>query len=116
MELYVNQNSEGSDLEVGDIIRSKRGIHSLVIAKGECLAVITEKGKFYTMSFEQGSTNKRLARTSISGLTVEYVFSESFVSALVANYNEELTKASVLAQLKDIPTEVLVAALAARNK
>lgn len=116
MELYVNHSSEGSDLEVGDIIRSKRGIHSLVVAKGECLAVVTEKGKFYTMSFGQATTNKRLARISISGLTVEYVFNESFVSALVSNYYEELGRASVIDQLKDVPTEILAAALAARNK
>lgn len=115
MKLYENQDVAGADLKAGDLLRSKRGVHSIIISIGENIALLTEAGRCYNISRDQAATGTRLAHTELGGLRFDLVFSECFVSDQVANYYAEVEKKSMIAQLADIPAEVLEAALEARR-
>lgn len=115
MKLYPNQDVQGADLVPGDLLRSKRGVHSIIISVGENIALLTEAGRCYNISRDQAATGTRLGHIDLAGLRFDYVFSECFVSDLVKNYQAEITKRTLVEQLKDIPADVLEAALEARR-
>lgn len=115
MHIYVDQAVTDGELVVGDLLRSTRGIHSLVIVASENIAVLTEAGKCYNMSYAQAANGVRLASVDLSALRFDCVFSDCFVADLVTNYKAEVERKALVAQLADIPADVLEAALEARR-
>lgn len=115
MKLYENQDVVGADLLVGDLLRSKRGVHSLLVHIGDNLTVLTEAGRCYNISRDQANTGTRLANMDLSKAQFASVFDPKFVPDVVSQFYAEVGKRSMIAQLADIPAEVLEAALEARR-
>lgn len=116
MHLFPNTDTVGAELSIGDLFRSKRGIHSLLINIYEdSLTVLTEAGRCYTVSREQLNVYSRLANVDIIAYRFDCVFGIGFVADLVKMYKSEAERKVLINQLSDIPDDVLQAALNARK-
>lgn len=116
MKIYSNTDAVNADLRIGDLFKSKRGGHSILINIYETsFAILTEAGRCYTISREQINLYTRFANVDLRALRFDCVFDKEFVSEQVSKYYAEIGKRSMVAQLADIPAEVLEAALEARR-